>query len=971
MSNSWQQEPVNNHPSENNPPRGMGGLLSSYSRLPAQQAQPAQQINQPPGPGPATGMNRPSPIPARPIAPTGSGLVSQQRDGQNQQNFQVANGGQYPPANRSAGLVGNTFQTIRGWSGKLSVISNKMAAMAGYSMQPPAPYMERLHSPAIAMPEIAVQQAAEPWKRSRTLRIMMIMRKRRERWNSSTGRIWYAIGITFALLAVVLSSSGGAYGYAYYQSQLPKVQELALNTITQTTHIYDRNMNLLYNAYDSNGRRTSVTYEEIPQVMQDAMIASEDHTFWTNSGVDPQGITRAALSYFQHNNSIQGGGSTLTQQVIKNLTGNNQETINRKIPEAALAVGLTQQYSKQKIMEMYFNVAGFGPLDIGVESAVEEYFHLMPQCDQNFKCTPGIAELDLNQQTNQHDPLLALARASLLAGLPQNPVTYYPAGGDASKQQALARQQYVLGQMIQMNMSVQGLGPITPDIAQKAEDLMANTTFTPYQSTKQTPHFVDWVIREVETVLGNGDPNQGIVPFLTGGFNIRTTIDTNLENYVEAAVKFHLTQPEFHYYGDETPIDVEHNIHDAAVVVMNSHTGEILAMDGSADYNNPDIRVGGEYNSADPPPNADGTPAGRGPGSTFKPFVYGTAFEMGWYPGMVVPDIQTFFPNGASAGAQRTTLYHPPDYSANGDPNHYGGNAQSTVRIAIAQSENIGAVRAMEYAGPDNVLTTVHRLGLTQEQNLGISWALGTENASVLQMVDAYQTFANSGNRVPSQGILDIWDNYGHSLFHYDPTHPPVVPIFSPQVSYLMTSVLIDEKDRAGEFGVDHDLSFGDIDSNCIWSYQTCQHPVATKTGTTDGPKDTWTIGYTPNVVVGVWSGNANNESMNPGTLGIVGAAPIWHSVTETLDGVCPSPTYPTVPCPQNYNPATLSQELGIGQQQTFAPPSGVHQACTSSVNGLLGGGNCDWVIDGTEPLQAGIPPNNNNNGNGQPNGGN
>ena len=148
MSNSWQQEPVNNHRSENNPPRGMGGLLSRNSRLPDQQAQPAQQINQPPGPGPATGMNRPSPIPARPVAPTGSSLLSQQRDGQNQQNFQVANGGQYPPANRSAGLVGNTFQTIRGWSGKLSVISNKLAAMAGYSMQPPAPYMERLHSPA-------------------------------------------------------------------------------------------------------------------------------------------------------------------------------------------------------------------------------------------------------------------------------------------------------------------------------------------------------------------------------------------------------------------------------------------------------------------------------------------------------------------------------------------------------------------------------------------------------------------------------------------------------------------------------------------------------------------------------------------------------------------------------------------------------------------------------------------------------
>jgi membrane peptidoglycan carboxypeptidase len=968
MNSNWQQGPVNNQQPENKPAHGTGGLLSSYSRLPSQQLpqlQPTQQSDQPPSSGPATRMSAPSPI-----APTGSGLLSQQRDLQRQQSLQIANGGQHPPMNKAGGLLNQTFQMVQGWSGKFTAISNKMAAMAGYNIQPPAPYMELNHSPASAS-EIPAEQLSEPWKRSRALRVTMIMRKRRERWGSHTG-LWQGLIIALAALAVIFSASGATYGYAYYQSQLPKVQELSHNSITQTTHIYDRNMNQLYNAYGSDGRRTPVAYSEIPQIMQDAMIASEDHTFWTNAGVDPQGITRAALSYFEHNASIQGGGSTLTQQVIKNLTGNNQETLNRKIPEAALAIGLTQQYPKWKIMEMYFNVASFGPLDIGVEAAVEEYFHLKPQCNQNFKCTPGITKLDLNQ-ANQHDPLLGLARASLLAGLPQNPVTYYPAGGNASKQRALARQQYVLEQMMQMNMSVQGLGPITPAIAQQAETLMANTTFTPYQNPKLAPHFVDWIINQIETILGNGDPNQGIVPFLTGGFNIRTTIDVNLENFVEAAVKFHLTQPEFHYFGSEEPINIAHNIHDAAVVVMNAHTGEILAMDGSADYNDPNIEVGGEYNVADPPPNADGTPAGRQPGSTFKPIVYSTAFEMGWYPSMVVPDIQTFFPNGASAGASEKVMYHPPDYSTNGDPNHYDGSREATVRSSLAQSLNVGAVRAMEYAGPENVLTTAHRLGLTKEQNLGISWALGTENASVLQMTDAYLTFANNGVRVPPQGILDIWDNYGHNLFHYDPTHPPTFQVFSPQVSYLTTSILIDEKSRFPGFGIDHDLSFWDIDSACAYeSFNDCQHPVAAKTGTTDGPKDNWTMGYTPNVVTGVWSGNANDEPMSAGTTGVAGAAPIWHSVMEALAGVCPSPTYPTVPCPQNYNPSTFDQELGIGQQRTFTPPSGVRQACTSSTNGLLGSGNCDWVIDGEEPLQAGNPPNNNdNNGNNNPNGDN
>jgi membrane carboxypeptidase/penicillin-binding protein PbpC len=179
-----------------------------------------------------------------------------------------------------------------------------------------------------------------------------------------------------------------------------------------------------------------------------------------------------------------------------------------------------------------------------------------------------------------------------------------------------------------------------------------------------------------------------------------------------------------------------------------------------------------------------------------------------------------------------------------------------------------------------------------------------------------------------------------------------------------MTSILTDEQDRYPEFTGDHDLSFWDIDPACqSESYNECQHPVATKTGTTDGPKDTWTVGYTPNVVVGVWSGNANNQLMNPGTLGIVGAAPIWHSVMETLAGFCPSPTYPTVPCPQNYNPNKFAQELGISQQQTFAIPPGVRQVCTSNTNGLQGTDNCDWMIDGEEPTQTGIPANSATNG--------
>ena len=219
------------------------------------------------------------------------------------------------------------------------------------------------------------------------------MKHRRERWKRAQpkkGKIWGGVVIGFMLLMIILASGSTAYAYGYYQSQLPLLQGLANQQTNQTTHIYDRNGLLLYDLYDTStggGRSTPVAYKYIPQILQDAMTSAEDPTFWTNSGIDPTGIVRAAIQYSQAG-SVQSGGSTLTQQLIKNLTHDSQDTLGRKIPEAALAIGLTQQYPKWKILEMYFNIAPFGAQDLGVEAAVEDYFHLMPQCGQNHNCTP-------------------------------------------------------------------------------------------------------------------------------------------------------------------------------------------------------------------------------------------------------------------------------------------------------------------------------------------------------------------------------------------------------------------------------------------------------------------------------------------------------------------------------------------------------------------------------------------------------
>jgi membrane peptidoglycan carboxypeptidase len=841
------------------------------------------------------------------------------------------------PGNQS--WAAGTMRMIRHWSGKMRTVPS-------VDQQPLVLYHPSLPSPV---------EKSKPWKRSRIMRISMHMRRRRDRWQRTHlngSKIATTIAMVIGLLLVIATSAGTASAYAYYQAQLPRVQGLANQQISQTSHIYDRNGVLLYDVYDNNGggRRTSVSYQYIPQVMRDAMVAAEDSTFWENPGIDPQAIFRAGIQYLQDNNQVVSGASTLTQQLIKNLTNDRQVSLSRKLPEAALAIGLTQQYPKWKILEMYLNISPFGAQELGVESAVEDYFHLAPQCNAQHVCIPAIANLDVNAQ-GQHDPLLGLARASLLAGMPQNPPSYDPTISPDNRARALARQDYVLGQMLKLGMQVQGLGTITPAIVQQAEALTAKMTFTPYTRQIRAPHFVYWVIQQLEDQIG-------VEALLTGGFNIYTTIDINLENFVENAVRRHLDKPEWQpFVGDYGPLNTVHNVNDSAVVVMSAKTGEILAMDGSTDWSSNNPKVDGRFNAA---------LAYRQPGSSFKPIVYATAFQMGWYPGMVLPDRLTYFPTGPGSQTNpQKNAYHPTDYG--------GGyhNMNSTIRLDIANSFNIPAIKAFEYAGLDNVVNMARRLGVTaidedvamynqsHKTNVGLSQAfgpalaLGTAGVPLLQMVGAYQVFANQGVHIPPKSILDIWDNYGHHLYHFDPTHPGGVQVISPQIAYLMTSILSDEPARAIEFSGDHVLSMYD------WQQADGQkHEVAAKTGTTDNFVDNWTLGYTPDVVVGVWSGNADNSPFVGNVVGITGAAPIWHSVIERASGAC-NVDGAGIPCGKYHSSFT---------QQTFIMPPGVSQQAVSKLNGLKGTGITDWMLDSDVPQQTGFPKDNTGNGNGNGN---
>ena len=752
-------------------------------------------------------------------------------------------------------------------------------------------------APIATMPSVPMRPAREEnladsrliaEHRARVKRMILRKRLHGRQENDHAPRIVLSFAVTLIVIFMLLSSGAGAV-YAYYQSQLPLLNDMATNSLFQSTHIYDRNGKLLYTLYNHQngyGRRTYVNYAQISPLLVDATIAAEDHTFWTNSGVDFQGILRAAYTDLANHAAVEGA-STVTQQLIKNQLFNGDErTLPLKGEEALLAYGLTQQYPKWKIIEMYLNTVFYGDLNYGAEAAAQDFFNLQPKCTHS-KCIPALSQLDL-------------AQASLLAGLPQSPSYYNPI---YNKSAALARQQYVLQSMVDLNM-------ITQAQANQATAETAKITFKPYASLQgiQAPHFVNYVIDQVLV------PLLGAQNLLDGGYNIYTTLDLNLENEVQKIVYNNLYKEQCNsYLGCFGPLATVNNVNNAAVVVQNPTNGEILAMDGSANFNNNSPQVQGQYNAA---------LALRQPGSSFKPVVYSTAFEMGWYPAMILQNHKTTYPS-------------TPPYT----PNNYGdvflNGFPMTVRNAIANSINIPAIDALEFAGIPNVVNMSARLGLSSIADqpldtLGPSMAIGTKEVSLFDLTGAYSTFANQGVRVPPVSVLEITNSQGQPLYSYNANQPHGTRVMGSDVAFLMSSILSDKKARYHEFYPGNPLEE--------------PFPVAAKTGTTDSFRDNWTMGYTPYLTVGVWAGNSDNSAMY-NVIGITGAGYIWHDVMQ------------------------YATQLYHYPPNDFSRPSDVHAGTVSAVTGLLPLPGeptvTDWFIDGTMPTVSSYGRYNNSPNNG------
>ena len=605
---------------------------------------------------------------------------------------------------------------------------------------------------------------------------------------------------------------------------LPNIEELQQKASHfETTRILDRNGNLLYEMIDPNaGRRTYVTLDKISPYLVAATIATEDKEYYSHPGYNVMAILRA---FYQNANSgdTVSGASTITQQLARNLLFTPEEraerSYQRKVREAILAAELTRRYSKDEILEIYLNENYYGNLSYGVEAASETYFHTTAQ-------------------------KLSLGQAAFLAGLPQAPSVYdiY-----TNREPTLKRQSEVLVLMYKVSQE-QGCIYVSNSpqrvcvdavAATEARSEIMNYDFPSPNIPMNYPHWVNYIRQQLEAQF---DPQT----IYRSGFTVYTTLDSEMQTIGEQLVHQQVQNLK------------DKNVNDGALIAIKPDSGEILAMVGSADFY--DDAIDGQVNMAVSP---------RQPGSSIKPITYLAAFEKGWTPATLIWDVPSEFP---PSGIPEDPS--PPYVPKNYDDKFHG---PVTVRTALANSYNVPAVKTLQFVGiyddpntpaEEGFIAMAKRLGITTltRPDYGLSLTLGGGEVSLLELTGAFAILADGGQKVPLVSITKITDKEGNTVF--EASKVPPAQVIRPEHAYLITSILSDNKARTPMFGSDSVLKL--------------PFPAAVKTGTTNDFRDNWTIGYTPQLTVGVWVGNANYKPMND-VSGVSGAAPIWAEFMKTV----------------------------------------------------------------------------------------
>ena len=605
----------------------------------------------------------------------------------------------------------------------------------------------------------------------------------------------------FLLLTAVLL--GGTVGFIIFSIwDLPEVQALEEFKPSITTRVYSDNNELLAEFFLEN--RTPVALSDVPETLLQALIATEDTRFYTHRGLDFRGIARALYRNIR-GGMILEGGSTLTQQLSKVLFLTPERSYSRKFKEMVLALRIEQRYTKREILSLYLNQIYFGSGAYGVEAAARTYF--------------GKSVKDL-----------ALPECALLAGLPRSPKRYSPF---KARDNAWDRRAYVLNRMV----AVRAITKEQAEEAKKTRLPEQPTLFT--KGPTPAPYFVEYIRQKVEERFGSSI-------LYSGGLNIHTSINKELQGYAEQAIASGLAAIEKRQRRKkgEPPPPLQ-----AALLSMDPLSGHIRAMVGGRDFNQ------SQFNRA--------WQAERQAGSAFKPIIYAAALERGFGASDLLED------SPATFKLDNKTNWVPENFSKT-----YHGKV--TLRRALAQSLNLPTIRLLQKIGINETIQYARKLGIRNAIPPYLSLALGSSDVTLLELTSAYAVFANHGIKLEPVAILMITDSTGRTLYSADESVPEQA--MKAETAYLITNLLK-----------------GVIEHGTGWKAKSLGRPAAGKTGTTNDYRDAWFIGYTPSIVAGVWVGYDDHRPIGPKETGARAALPIWlefmkkaHKDSELEDFVPP-----------------------------------------------------------------------------------
>jgi membrane peptidoglycan carboxypeptidase len=696
-----------------------------------------------------------------------------------------------------------------------------------------------------------------------------------------------------SVIAVLVSS---LVLYSTYRNRLDNVLDQFDDRLDaqnfETTFVYNRQGSEVMYQWVGEGRRERVSLDEIPDVVINATIALEDDTFYDNIGVDVPSIIRASRDYVQHG-GIVSGASTITQQLVRHVLFDEEyryeRTLQRKLDEALLAIMLTRKMSKDEILELYLNEINYGNRAYGIEAAAQVYFG------------KSARELELHE-------------AALLAALPQAPGIWNPLNPDPEIRQLIVNRQYlVLDLMVDKGYITQQEATAAKQrtliFAEQRPDICPATGMSPVNEREPgllAAHFEVFVQDQLTALFVSRYEQEGYVRedaeqlaeqvISEGGLHVYTTLDLEMQRQASQAAETQVAA-----------LRNQYNLTNSAVVVINPPTGEVYAMVGSVNFCDPEID--GQVNV---------TLAQRQPGSTMKPFTYSSAMEHGWTASSIIWD------TNVSIDIPGSGVYTPENYD-----NRQHGPVH--VRDALANSYNIPAIQTMRFIGVDSLLELMHRFGVNSlnrdPSEYGLSLTLGGGDVTLIELTNAYAVFARNGTYVPTTGIRCVVDSDGNILYEYQDGCPRgnetgetryavAAPrtVLDSRVAYVINDILSDNVARSPAMGSNSPLN--------------TNFTTAVKTGTTNDFRDNWTVGYTPDLAIGVWSGNSNNDPMN-NISGLQGAAPIWRDTMHAL------------------------YSFGIFPNSSFTQPSGLYREDVCRASSLrdpatsCGAFRSEWFFDG------------------------